>query len=337
MNLKSIVKIFFKATLWWLIILTILFFDMKEVNLSYVPRYDRIVAEKPKTENINKLLEETTKDIDKLELSLKEKEKKIQEEKKRQLEAKTYLIDVVNTALDNNHYSASKYELSYKKLCSYYKKYCKIIDISETEFTDKKRLYYTAIAIYLIKYLKEIFPNIDNEIYYLKFQKEKIWRRGYAGHHSIVMNIKSQMSYKQFLEVLTHEMWHIVDLWVIKGSSWWKDPNFTEFGKKVFSKDDKSLRFYKLSWNSEKIKNPYSYAKDFVSGYALTDPFEDFAETFNMYVNHNAVFIKMAKESNILKQKYNFMNSLMKGEYLSADRKFYYKDNFRPRDSTKMK
>jgi hypothetical protein len=44
-----------------------------------------------------------------------------------------------------------------------------------------------------------------------------------------------------------------------------------------------------------------------------------------MYVNHNTVFIKMAKESNILKQKYNYLNSLLKGEYLSSDRNFYYK------------
>jgi hypothetical protein len=43
----------------------------------------------------------------------------------------------------------------------------------------------------------------------------------------------------------------------------------------------------------------------------MTDPFEDFAETFNMFVNHNAVFKKMAKESSILKEKYKFMSKIL--------------------------
>jgi len=44
----------------------------------------------------------------------------------------------------------------------------------------------------------------------------------------------------------------------------------------------------------------------------MTNVFEDFAETFNMYINHNYVFKQMAKESNVLQKKYNFLNKILK-------------------------
>ena len=78
------------------------------------------------------------------------------------------------------------------------------------------------------------------------------------------------------------------------------------------------------------------YAKDFVSWYSLTDIFEDFAESFNMFVNHNWVFKKMTKESNLLKKKYNFFTMLLKWKYLQKDTTFDYKNWFRPWDSTRM-
>jgi len=68
----------------------------------------------------------------------------------------------------------------------------------------------------------------------------------------------------------------------------------------------------------------------------MTNTFEDFAETFNMYVNHNYVFKQMAKESNILQKKYNFLNKVLKGKYLRSDKNFNYKYSYRPWDSTKM-
>jgi hypothetical protein len=188
----------------------------------------------------------------------------------------------------------------------------------------------------LLQYIESIFPNLLDEIYYIKIQRSSIWRRWYAGHHSIVMNVKDNLTYEQFLEVLTHEFWHIIDLWLLTGKSYQKDMNFTEFWKKAFSIDDLSLQFYKICWLSEKIKKSWVYAKDFVSWYSLTDIFEDFAESFNMFVNHNWVFKKMTKESNLLKKKYNFFTMLLKWKYLQKDTTFDYKNWFRPWDSTRM-
>ena len=45
---------------------------------------------------------------------------------------------------------------------------------------------------------------------------------------------------------------------------------------------------------------------DFVSGYAATNVYEDFAETALFYMLHNDDFVLKSYESEILEQKYNF-------------------------------
>lgn len=39
----------------------------------------------------------------------------------------------------------------------------------------------------------------------------------------------------------------------------------------------------------------------------MNDPFEDFAETFNMYLNHHNVLAILSTENSELKKKYLFM------------------------------
>jgi len=339
MKVKTIIRIFLKSFLWWLTILAIFFYNLKEVNLIEQPRWHIVVFSNKKIKKIKKYYN-FSQDIKLIKKSINEeiKIKKLLEKKKYEKEKKEYLSYIVDKAINKKHFSAwKKKKITYKKLCNYFKNYCSIIDIDSTEFTEKEKIYYVGITIYLLKFLDKVFPWKINNIYYIKLQKEKIWRRWYAWHHSLVLNIKKWMSYKEFFEVLTHEMWHIVDLWFITGKSWFKSSQFTEFGKKSFSEDDKSLIFYSYSWQSEKIKKANVYTKDFVSWYALTDPFEDFAETFNMYINHNYVFRQMMKESNILKYKYQYMDNLLKWHFLLSDKSFKYRTYFRPRDSTKMK
>ena len=57
----------------------------------------------------------------------------------------------------------------------------------------------------------------------------------------------------------------------------------------------------------------------FVGGYALSDPFEDFAESFNMYLNHHHVFALLTTSDSSLRQKYVFMEKLFQREYIKAD------------------
>jgi len=59
-----------------------------------------------------------------------------------------------------------------------------------------------------------------------------------------------------------------------------------------------------------------SQSEDFCSGYGMTNPFEDFAECFNLYLNHNSYFAYLAKNNNALADKYNFFANIFDGYYL---------------------
>jgi len=101
-----------------------------------------------------------------------------------------------------------------------------------------------------------------------------------------------------------------LDLYSINGLSSKKDKNFTEFNKSIFSIDDPSIEFYKISWNTEKIRKTKTKPEDFCSGYGMYDVFEDFAECNNLYLNHNDIFKLFANSNSVLKKKYNFIASI---------------------------
>ncbi len=104
--------------------------------------------------------------------------------------------------------------------------------------------------------------------------------------------------------------------------------------------DDPSISYYKLSRSKEKIRKAEAKKKDFCSGYGMSDPFEDFAECFNLYTNHNSLFRQMAKSDAVLKKKYNLIASIFDGQYVNASSQELklVKSNGsrRPRDTTKL-
>lgn len=168
------------------------------------------------------------------------------------------------------------------------------------------------------------------------------WQRRWgATRDTIVINTDKITSYTEFAEVFTHELWHIVDLWIVQGVSRTNNGDFTEFWRVVFAADDLSLEYYKASWKSESTRLALSSADDFCSGYGMTNPFEDFAECFNLYMNHNAYFRRIAQDNNVLSWKYNFIANMMNGSYLFASAADVQKAeqrrvNRRPRDTTRM-
>jgi len=135
-------------------------------------------------------------------------------------------------------------------------------------------------------------------------------------------------------------MGHIIDLWYIQWTNIKKDNNFTEFGKIVFAINDPSIRFYTVSWESEKIRKAEAKKKDFCSGYGMTNPFEDFAECFNLYIHHNILFKEITKNNNQLTQKYNFIASILSGKYIGSNSQeielLKKNTDRRPRDTTKI-
>lgn len=135
-------------------------------------------------------------------------------------------------------------------------------------------------------------------------------------------------------------MGHVTDLGYIQGSSRKKDRSYTEFGQSVFAIDDISLTFYKFSRQNETIRKAEAKKKDFCSGYGMSDPFEDFSECFNLYLNHNILFREIAKSNSILKKKYNFIAALVDGKYIASQSKeldlVKASSTRRPRDTTKI-
>ncbi len=130
-------------------------------------------------------------------------------------------------------------------------------------------------------------------------------RRGLGGGSTIILRCNN-VSNEELTAVLIHELGHITDSSVLSGNPLAGKSEFMD-GRQPVYLDDKSLLFYRISFSNEKTLKTGSKTEDFVSGYAMSDPFEDFAETYNYYVLHSQAFRHLASDNNQLLAKYNFM------------------------------
>lgn len=243
------------------------------------------------------------------------------------------------TDLDGENH---EYELKYQTLCFSDFNVCMKTQYEWT-FSPKDKFMYLASNIYVINTIAQniqIWLDIDNQLEAMILNSSYWATRWSATRDTVTLNLWAVTSYVEYLWLISHELWHIVDLWIIKWYSSEKDENFTEFGKEVFSIDDPSLTYYALSWNSETVRKPEAVKDDFCSWYWMTDPFEDFAECHNMYMNHNEIFRERAKINDIMKQKYNFFANLYNWKFMfnsSSDLdRFNSTPSRRPWDTTKM-
>lgn len=337
-------RLFLKLGIWCFLMILILFRYPKFVDLQIEPKYDRLLEETK--ENPQKhsrkiftwdIVKYIGEEIAKEEIVRIEKVPEIPQVTQKEKEFFLYKIMEESFWEDfkNTHASARNYSKDIKKICLYYPFTCNVVNM-DTRFSTKDNLYYLAISSYLFDYIWKSLPDLYDNLYYIKIQENKNGRRWYAWHYSVIINIKENIKYKEFFEVMNHELGHIIDLWLIEWDSEQKDTIYTEFWKANFSDNDPSIDFYKISWESEKMRKKTHSSKDFVSWYALTDPFEDFAETYNMYVNHNEIFKKMTKESIYLEMKYRFIEKYMEGEYIKKWKYDNYKYEYRAWDSTRM-
>lgn len=130
--------------------------------------------------------------------------------------------------------------------------------------------------------------------------------RGLSNSHIVELRCGS-LDDAEIVSVFVHELGHIVDLGKLKGAS--IAPSGFMDGELKIPADDPSIQFYQFSWKNEKEQRFLAERKDFVSGYAMSDPFEDFAESFNFYVLHGADFRTLMTESPILTKKYEFLKN----------------------------
>ena len=141
----------------------------------------------------------------------------------------------------------------------------------------------------------------------IEFNKTKIDVRWKYKDNKIKLYWVLELSEEEMLSVFIHELGHYFDI------------NYLE--KKVLF--DLSNNFYDISWDSLNVLKQWSNLSDFVSGYAITNKYEDFAESFTYFVLFNDDFREKMINSDKLKQKYEFFE-----KYIFRNDEFK-KTNFR--------
>jgi hypothetical protein len=161
---------------------------------------------------------------------------------------------------------------------------------------------------------------------YLDLNFSQYIRRGLTSSNTMQLRC-ANITDAVLVSVLIHEIGHLVDLGQFKGDYTYQPSEFRDFGYTIYE-NDLSIAFYRISWTNEYTMHPGSTSLDFVSGYAMTDPFEDFAEAYNWYILHGANFRKLAESNDVLQHKYTFLKT-----YVFSNKEFGTKvtlyDNFK--------
>ena len=144
--------------------------------------------------------------------------------------------------------------------------------------------------------------------------------RGQAGGDMMRLRCVD-MTESELVAVFIHEMGHVVDTGMLESEYYAEAADGFWDGRKPVYSDDLSVDYYGISWLSNIEYGDEVSEHSFVSGYAGTDPFEDFAESYLMYVLHGESFKYMAQFDEDLAVKYEFMrNYIFDGvEYVGID------------------
>jgi hypothetical protein len=126
---------------------------------------------------------------------------------------------------------------------------------------------------------------------------DAVMRRGMAGEK--VMFLKAEAL---DFRVVVHELGHVYDLFreVSVGS----DSGFKDGSYRIPS-EDPSVSFYLYSWANESTS--FFSSDSFISGYAASDPFEDFAESFAAFVLQGRYMRDRGDVVPVVSQKYNHL------------------------------
>ncbi len=143
----------------------------------------------------------------------------------------------------------------------------------------------------------------------LEVRKKNHVSRGLANARKIILNTEPIDDNDELSSVFVHEMGHVVDLGLLQG----KTGTPTEFRDKstTFLSDDPSVKFYEICWTTTDKRLAGTTRNDFVSGYAMSNAFEDFAESYLFYRFHGEKFREISKGSAHLSKKYLFMKEFV--------------------------
>jgi hypothetical protein len=130
--------------------------------------------------------------------------------------------------------------------------------------------------------------------------------RGLGGADTII--IVGNVPDAEFRALLIHECGHVTDLGGFRGTP---SAGMTEFfdGNEPIYANDPSVAFYRISWDSATQRKADATKAGFVSGYAMSDPFEDFAESFAFYVLQKKEFARLAKKNKSIAAKHKWFET----------------------------
>lgn len=132
--------------------------------------------------------------------------------------------------------------------------------------------------------------------------------RGLGGESTII--VIGTVPDREFQALIIHECGHVTDIGGLQGSMRGGNTSFADGNEPIYG-DDASVQFYKISWVNPELRRTESKESDFVSGYASSDPFEDFSETYAYFALQKEAFRKLAAKNSILKAKYDFMEKIV--------------------------
>jgi hypothetical protein len=87
----------------------------------------------------------------------------------------------------------------------------------------------------------------------------------------------------------------------------------------------------------ENTRRPEASYKDFVSGYAMKDTFEELAEFSNARINHHSLLVELTKSNAKMKEKYDLFREVFGDRYFEDDTEtlLHFDPQERVFDSTK--
>lgn len=175
-------------------------------------------------------------------------------------------------------------------------------------YTQEEKTHYDALLAGVFdKFPKKFTTPLER----LTLKKSRTGSRGLSGANIMILRTLG-MTDQELAAVSIHELGHIVDMGALKGTARSGYSGFMDGNQKVWA-DDASVAFYGISWVSD-TKRRSDLPTDFVSGYAMSDPFEDFSESFAMYVLHGERFRKLARHNEALSKKYAYMRGLFENQ-----------------------
>ena len=186
--------------------------------------------------------------------------------------------------------------------------------MSGSEISSLIEEHYRSASPFVFKYIPEYFKETSQDFsksFWSILQSKAMKQMIYDLHvemHEDLLDVRWKMKNRsvklfwytqerqaEYTSVAIHELAHFIDIYFLE--------------KKVLQ--DISDEFYNISWRETKIIKPWQSQADFVSGYAMTNKYEDFAESFTYYLLHNEDFLRKTLSSERLSAKYDFFDTVI--------------------------